>query len=140
METAQTLLLTTDLQIQEIARRCGYTDQHYFSYCFKKYSGTSPVALRRARAAGRLGHEAPAPHRSPGGSADFRRGRGGADRSARRCFCAATAVLCGGARTNSAQVVSQVVGAVGNYVSTMDSAVSIVLERLDDEPAMRDAF
>ena len=26
METAQTLLLTTDLQIQEIARRCGYTD------------------------------------------------------------------------------------------------------------------
>lgn len=52
METAQTLLLTTDLQIQEIARRCGYTDRHYFSYCFKKYSGTSPVALRRARAAG----------------------------------------------------------------------------------------
>ncbi|MFR1267076.1 MAG: helix-turn-helix transcriptional regulator [Gemmiger formicilis] len=79
METAQTLLLTTDLQIQEIARRCGYTDQHYFSYCFKKYSGTSPVALRRARAAGRPGREAPAPHRSPGGSADLRRGRGGAD-------------------------------------------------------------
>ena len=52
METAQELLLTTDMQIQEIARRCGYTDQHYFSYCFKKYSGTSPVALRRARAAG----------------------------------------------------------------------------------------
>ena len=54
METAQQLLLTTDLQIQEIARRCGYTDQHYFSYCFKKYSGTSPVALRRARAAGEV--------------------------------------------------------------------------------------
>ena len=54
METAQTLLLTTDLQIQEIARRCGYTDQHYFSYCFKKYSGTSPVALRRARPTGSL--------------------------------------------------------------------------------------
>ena len=52
MENAQKLLLTTDLQIQEISRRCGYTDQHYFSYCFKKYSGTSPVALRRARAAG----------------------------------------------------------------------------------------
>ena len=52
MENAQKLLLTTDLQIQEISRRCGYTDQHYFSYCFKKYSGTSPGALRRARAAG----------------------------------------------------------------------------------------
>ena len=54
MEKAQALLLTTDMQIQEIARCCGYTDQHYFSYCFKKYSGTSPVALRRARAAGEV--------------------------------------------------------------------------------------
>ena len=52
MEKAQALLLTTDMQIQEIARCCGYTDQHYFSYCFKKYSGTSPGALRRSRAAG----------------------------------------------------------------------------------------
>ena len=45
-----------------------------------------------------------------------------------------------GARTNSAQVVSQVAGAVDNYVNTMDSAVGIVLEQLDSEPAMRDAF
>lgn len=44
------------------------------------------------------------------------------------------------ARTNSAQAVSQVVGAVGNYVSTMDSAVAIVMERLDDDTASRDAF
>ena len=44
------------------------------------------------------------------------------------------------ARTNSAQAVSQVVGNVGNYVSTMDSAVSIVMERLDDDTASRDAF
>ena len=43
---------TNTILAQEIAQRCGYTDQHYFSYCFKKYSGTSPVALRRARAAG----------------------------------------------------------------------------------------
>ena len=46
METAQQLLLTTDLQIQEIARRCGYSDQHYFSYCFKKYYGVSPNKYR----------------------------------------------------------------------------------------------
>ena len=51
MENAQQLLLNTNLQVQEIARRCGYTDQHYFSYCFKKYSGTSPGAMRRQRAA-----------------------------------------------------------------------------------------
>ena len=52
METAQTLLLTTDLQIQEIARRCGYTDQHYFSYCFKKYYGMSPNKYREEHLGG----------------------------------------------------------------------------------------
>ena len=47
MEAARTLLQTTDQRIQEIAGQCGYTDQHYFSYCFKKYCGESPNALRR---------------------------------------------------------------------------------------------
>lgn len=47
MEAARELLLHTPLKIQEIARRCGYVDQHYFSYCFKKYCGASPNALRR---------------------------------------------------------------------------------------------
>ena len=47
MEAARELLSTTPLKVQEIARRCGYTDQHYFSYCFKKYCGESPNALRR---------------------------------------------------------------------------------------------
>ena len=49
MEAARELLLNTDLKIQEIARRCGYSDQHYFSYCFKKYCGVSPNALRRQK-------------------------------------------------------------------------------------------
>ena len=47
MEAARELLSTTPLKIQEVARRCGYVDQHYFSYCFKKYCGESPNALRR---------------------------------------------------------------------------------------------
>lgn len=47
MEAAQELISTSSLKVQEIARRCGYTDQHYFSYCFKKYSGESPNAMRR---------------------------------------------------------------------------------------------
>ena len=47
MEAARRMLQTTDLRLQEIAGRCGYTDQHYFSYCFKKYTGESPNALRR---------------------------------------------------------------------------------------------
>ena len=47
MEAARELLSTTQLKVQEGARRCGYTDQHYFSYCFKKYCGESPNAMRR---------------------------------------------------------------------------------------------
>lgn len=47
MEVAGELLKTTNLKILEVARRCGYSDQHYFSYCFKKYYGLSPVQLRR---------------------------------------------------------------------------------------------
>lgn len=49
MEAARKLLLNSDLKIQEVAQRCGYTDQHYFSYCFKKYCGQSPNAMRRGR-------------------------------------------------------------------------------------------
>ena len=47
MEAARGLLTSTSLRMQEIARRCGYTDQHYFSYCFKRYCGESPNAMRR---------------------------------------------------------------------------------------------
>lgn len=47
MEAAREMLSTTPLRIGEIAARCGYTDQHYFSYCFKKYCGESPNAMRR---------------------------------------------------------------------------------------------
>lgn len=47
MEAARELIASSQLRIQEIAQRCGYTDQHYFSYCFKKYCGESPNAMRR---------------------------------------------------------------------------------------------
>ena len=47
MEAARELLESSPLRIQEIAQRCGYTDQHYFSYCFKKYCGESPNTMRR---------------------------------------------------------------------------------------------
>lgn len=45
--TAKELLLGTSMKIREIAEKCGYNDQHYFSYCFKKYEGISPAACRR---------------------------------------------------------------------------------------------
>ena len=46
MEKAREYILCTPMKIQEIASRCGYSDQHYFSYCFKKYYGKSPNKMR----------------------------------------------------------------------------------------------
>lgn len=51
IETAKQLLLCTPMKIREISERCGYSDQHYFSYCFKKYTGLSPNAMRQTRSA-----------------------------------------------------------------------------------------
>ena len=48
MEVAQELLTSGNLKIYEVARKCGYSDQHYFSFCFKKYFGVSPAQLRRS--------------------------------------------------------------------------------------------
>ncbi len=47
IETAKELLLCTNMKIKEISEKCGYNDQHYFSYCFKKYVGLSPNACRQ---------------------------------------------------------------------------------------------
>ena len=47
IETAKEYLLCTTMKIREITEKCGYNDQHYFSYCFKKYFGISPNALRQ---------------------------------------------------------------------------------------------
>lgn len=47
MDTAKRLLLTTSMRVREIAEACGYSDQHYFSYSFKKYEGSSPNLLRQ---------------------------------------------------------------------------------------------
>jgi len=58
IEAARELLTASTLKTQEIAWQCGYTDQHYFSYCFKKYFGESPNAMRRRLDAERAGEEA----------------------------------------------------------------------------------
>ena len=47
MEAAAELLSAREMKIAEIATRCGYSDQHYFSYCFKKYYGMSPLKMRQ---------------------------------------------------------------------------------------------
>ena len=48
MEAAYTMLQAGGMKVGEISRRCGYTDQHYFSFCFKKYYGVSPARMRRS--------------------------------------------------------------------------------------------
>lgn len=47
IETAKNLLLCTSMKVKEISEKCGYNDQHYFSYCFKKYAGISPNAYKQ---------------------------------------------------------------------------------------------
>ena len=46
-QVAENLLLSGDSRILEVARRCGYSDQSYFGYCFKKFYGVSPARMRQ---------------------------------------------------------------------------------------------
>ena len=48
MEAALSLLAAGGIRIAEVASRCGYTDQHYFGFCFRKYYGVSPAKMRRS--------------------------------------------------------------------------------------------
>ena len=49
MEQAQLLLHTTQLQIQEIAERCGFVGISSFSQCFRQQFGLSPLAYRQQK-------------------------------------------------------------------------------------------
>ena len=46
MEAAKSMLMDSNLKINEVASRCGYSDQHYFSTCFKKQYGVSPNKVK----------------------------------------------------------------------------------------------
>ena len=48
VEKAKTLLSTTDFSLSVISRSCGFSSSSYFSQTFKKLSGMSPSAFRRA--------------------------------------------------------------------------------------------
>lgn len=47
LNKAKQLLLTTDLEIGEIAHACGYSSANYFSLIFKKKAGISPMNYRK---------------------------------------------------------------------------------------------
>ena len=48
LKKAKTLLSTTDFSLSVISRSCGFSSSSYFSQTFKKLSGMSPSAFRRA--------------------------------------------------------------------------------------------
>lgn len=52
MQKAKDMLLMTNKKIMEVAEEVGYADQHYFSYCFKKYFSTSPNKIREKTGGG----------------------------------------------------------------------------------------
>ena len=50
MEKAKEYLLCTSMNVLEISTQCGYSEQHYFSYCFKRFYGLSPNKMREEAA------------------------------------------------------------------------------------------
>lgn len=46
LESARIMLKNTSLPVREIAERCGFSDEHYFSGYFKKRTGMSPRTYR----------------------------------------------------------------------------------------------
>ena len=50
MEKAKEYLLCTSMKVLEISTQCGYSEQHYFSYCFKRFYGLSPNKMREEAA------------------------------------------------------------------------------------------
>ena len=46
IERAKELLVSTNIQIQNIAQRCGMLDVNYFTKTFKKYTDLTPKKYR----------------------------------------------------------------------------------------------
>ena len=49
MEAAKNLLLSSDEKLVIIASKIGYEDPYYFSHCFKKYYGVSPLTYKKQK-------------------------------------------------------------------------------------------
>lgn len=49
MEKARRLLVNSELSIREVAEECGFSDNEYFSRCFKDFHDMSPTAWKRSQ-------------------------------------------------------------------------------------------
>lgn len=47
LERAKNFLTQTDMAIKDIAPRCGYENEYYFSNVFKKFTGMTPTEFRK---------------------------------------------------------------------------------------------
>ncbi|QJW89989.1 response regulator [Spirosoma taeanense] len=47
LRRATAFLVRTDLSLQQIASRCGFSSLSYFSFCFKEVNGQSPLRYRQ---------------------------------------------------------------------------------------------
>ena len=47
IETAESLLITTNLSLSEVAEHCGFEDYNYFSRIFKRQVGISAMRYRK---------------------------------------------------------------------------------------------
>jgi transcriptional regulator GlxA family with amidase domain len=50
---ARTLLSETALSVKEVAFRCGFESEHYFSRLFRRKTGVAPGRWRRSLSGGR---------------------------------------------------------------------------------------
>ena len=55
MEAARELLLNEEVDVKDVAEQVGYHDEYYFSRCFKKQYGLSPLQMKKLSGTRRIG-------------------------------------------------------------------------------------
>ena len=48
MNTAKDFIRNTTMSIRDVSQKVGYSNQYYFSACFKKYYGVAPLLFRNS--------------------------------------------------------------------------------------------
>jgi AraC-like DNA-binding protein len=57
MEKARRLLANSELSIREVAEECGFSDNEYFSRCFKEWHGAAPTVWKKKQKSDNIGEK-----------------------------------------------------------------------------------
>ena len=57
MEKARRLLTNSELSIHEVAEECGFSDNEYFSRCFKEWHGAAPTVWKKKQKSDNIGEK-----------------------------------------------------------------------------------